>query len=69
MKTNLSQMSNAELNAYLSKHRNNQQAFHAALEVLLSRRNPANRQPYPFDLTSPELEVEALLREKFHRDE
>lgn len=30
----------------------------------MSRRNPANRQPYPFELANPEIEVEAILREK-----
>jgi len=34
------------------------------MEVLMSRRNPANRQPYPFELANPEIEVEAILREK-----
>ncbi len=64
MTLNLAQMSNTELKEYLSEHRNDEEAFRAALEVLMSRRNPANRQPYPFDLANPEKEVEAILREK-----
>ncbi|MFB2895471.1 hypothetical protein ACE1CI_21410 [Aerosakkonemataceae cyanobacterium BLCC-F50] len=64
MTPNLAQMSNTELKLYLSEHRNDEEAFRAALEVLMSRRNPANRQPYPFDLANPEKEVEAILREK-----
>jgi hypothetical protein len=66
MMLNLSQMTNAELKQYLSEHRNDQAAFQAALAVLMSRRNPANRQPYPFSLENPEREVEALLREKLN---
>ncbi|MCL1475552.1 DUF6887 family protein [Argonema antarcticum] len=66
---NLPQMSNTELKQYLSEHRNDEEAFRAALEVLMSRRNPANLQPYPFDLANPESEVEAILREKLHQGE
>ncbi|MBD2182622.1 DUF6887 family protein [Aerosakkonema funiforme] len=69
MTPNLPQMSNAELKQYLSEHRNDEEAFRAALEVLMSRRNPANLQPYPFDLANPESEVEAILREKLHQNE
>ncbi len=69
MTPNLSEMTNAELKRYISEHRNNQEAFRAALEVLISRRNPANRQPYPFDLTNPESEVEAIFREKLSQSE
>ncbi|MFB2969675.1 hypothetical protein ACE1CD_11930 [Aerosakkonema sp. BLCC-F183] len=69
MTPNLPQMSNAELKQYLSQHRNDEEAFRAALEVLMSRRNPANLQPYPFDLANPESEVEAILREKLHKSE
>ena len=60
----LSQLTNAELKHYISEHRNDEQAFRAALEILMSRRDPANRQPYPFDLANPERDVEAILREK-----
>jgi hypothetical protein len=59
-------MTNAELKRYLSEHRNDQEAFQAALEVLMSRRNLANRQPYPFSLANPEREVEAIFREKLN---
>lgn len=67
MTTSLSQMTNTELKQYLSEHRNDEESFRAALEVLMQRRNPANRQPYPFDLANPESEVEAILREKFNQ--
>lgn len=66
---NLSEMTNAELKRYISEHRNDVEAFQAAMEVVISRRNPANRQPYPFDLANPEVEVEAILREKLDQAE
>ena len=65
MKPNLSEMTNTELKQYISEQRNDKEAFQAALEVLMSRRDPANRQPYPFDLANPKSEIEAILREKF----
>ncbi|NET62503.1 MAG: hypothetical protein F6K47_42335 [Symploca sp. SIO2E6] len=66
---NLSRMTNTELKRYISEHRNDDKAFHAAMEVLMSRRNPANRHPYPFELKNPEAEVEAILREKLNHTE
>jgi hypothetical protein len=69
MMPNLSQMTFAELKRYLSEHRNDQEAFRAALEVLMSRRNPANLQPSPFKLANPESEVEAILKEKLKQVE
>jgi hypothetical protein len=66
---NLSEMTNTELKRYISEHRNDLEAFQAAMEVLMSRRNPANRHPYPFELENPEVEVEALLREKLNQAE
>ncbi|OKH32082.1 hypothetical protein NIES2101_41000 [Calothrix sp. HK-06] len=69
MTPNLSQMTFVELKRYLSEHRNDQEAFRAGLEVLMSRRNPANLQPSPFKLANPENEVEAFLREKLKQIE
>jgi hypothetical protein len=69
MMLNLSEMTNTELKRYISEHRNDSDAFHAAMEVLISRRNPANRQPYPFDLANPEVEVEAILKAKIDRNQ
>lgn len=69
MTPNLSQMTNTELKRYLSDHRNDEEVFRTGLEVLMSRRDPANRQPYSFDLENPESEVEAILREKFNQAE
>lgn len=65
MMQNLSDLTTAELKQYLSAHRNDEEAFRAALQVLMSRQSPANRQPYPFDLKNPAAQIEALLREKF----
>jgi hypothetical protein len=67
MMPNLWEMTNTELKRYISEHRNDIEAFQAAMEVLTSRRNPANRHPYPFELANPEVEVEAILREKLDR--
>jgi len=67
---NLTQMTTPELKRYLSEHRNDEEAFRAALQVLISRRNPnAPRQPYPFDLENPESQVEAILRERLEQAE
>lgn len=68
MTPNLPEMTNVELKRYLSEHRNDQDAFRAGLEVLMSRRNPANRQPYLFDLADPN-EVEAIFRDKLSQSE
>jgi hypothetical protein len=65
MTQDLHQMTNAELKQYISVHRNEDQAFRAALEVLMSRRDPnAPYQPYPFDLSDPEVEVQAIFAKK-----
>ncbi len=70
MMKNLSEMTTTQLKRYLSEHRNDEEAFGAALQVLLSRRDPnAPRQPYPFDLEDPKSEVEAILREKLKQAE
>jgi hypothetical protein len=66
MTPNLDQMTNHELKKYLSEHRNDEVAFRAGLQILMDRRDPAMRQPYPFDLSDPEGEVEALLKEKLN---
>jgi hypothetical protein len=63
-------MTNAELKRYLSDRRNDDEAFHAALVVLMSRRDPnAITYPYPFDMADPEREVEAILRERIEQIE
>jgi hypothetical protein len=68
MTQNLDRLTTPELKRYLSEHRNDEEAFRAALQVLMNRRDPnAPRQPYPFDLDDPEREVEAILREKLNQ--
>lgn len=63
-------MTNAELKQYISANRNDEEAFRAALEELISRRDPnAAYQPYPFDLADPEGEVKAILRKKIKQAE
>ena len=62
-------MTNLELKRYLSEHRNNDEKFRTALEVLINRQDPATEQPYPFDLENPETQVEALLKEKLSQFE
>ena len=70
MTQNLHQMTNTELKQYISKHRNDEEVFRAALEVLMSRRDPnAPYQPYPFDLADPDTSVKALLMEKLKKAE
>lgn len=69
MTPNLLQMTNTELKQYISKNRNDHEAFQAALAVLMSRRNPRHLQPYPFNLANPEKEVEALFRAKLNKPE
>ncbi|NEO85686.1 MAG: hypothetical protein F6J87_15760 [Spirulina sp. SIO3F2] len=66
MKPNLADMTNTELKRYMSEHRNDDEAFQAALAVILSRSNPANRYP-PLSLTEPNPEAEALLKEKLKK--
>lgn len=70
MTPNVNQMTNTELKRYISEHRNDEEAFRAALEVLMSRRDPnATYQPYPFDLADPEGEVKTILMEKIKQAE
>lgn len=70
MTQNLHQMTTAELKEYLSNHRNDEESFRTALQVLISRRDPNTvRQPYPFDLANPESEVVSILREKINQAE
>lgn len=50
MKQNLNQMTNVELKQYISENRNDDEAFRAALGVLLSRRDhnaPTYSSPLP----------------------
>jgi hypothetical protein len=68
MTPNLQEMTTTELKQFLSEHRNDDEAFRSALEILISRRDPnAPYQPYPFDLADPKAEVEAVLVQKINQ--
>ncbi|MCT7990317.1 DUF6887 family protein [Laspinema olomoucense] len=68
MSENLHQMTHAELKQYLSQHRNEEEAFREALQVLISRRNSETvRYPYPFDVANPEREITAILKKKLNQ--
>lgn len=60
---NLKEMTDSELKQYLSKHRNNDEAFSEALSELLNC-NP-NAQPYPADM--PPEEIEQVMREHIEK--
>lgn len=59
-------MTTTEIKHYISEHRNDEQEFRSALKVLMSR-SSALKQPYPFDLANPEVEVTALLKQIIDR--
>lgn len=70
MTQDLYQMTRVELKQYISAHQNDEEAFRAALEVLISRRSPnIPYQPYPFDLADTEGEVQAIFEEKLRKTE
>ena len=58
---NLQEMSNAELKQYMAEHRNDDEAFSSALEVLMSRREP-NAPRYSADMSLEEMEK--VIKEK-----
>ncbi len=60
-------MTTAEIKNYISEHRNDEQEFRSALKVLMTRSTDAPKQPYPFDLANPEVEVTALLKQIIDR--
>lgn len=70
MTQDLNQMTNTELKRYISEHRNDDEAFHAALQILMSRRDPnAPWYPYPYSMANPEREGEAIFRERISQTE
>ena len=69
MMQSLDKMTTIELKRYLSEHRNDEEKFHTALEVLTNRENFSPKYPYPFDLENPKIQVEALLKEKLGQPE
>ena len=63
MNKTLEQMSNSELKTYIKANRNNEEACHEALRILLSRRNYQTEQ-YSYKL--PEQEMEAIFRKRLY---
>ena len=63
MNKTLEQMSNSELKTYIKANRNNEEACHEALKILLSRRNYQAEQ-YSYKL--PEQEMETIFREQLY---
>jgi hypothetical protein len=70
MSQNLHEMTNSQLKQYISVHRNEDEAFRAALQVLMDRRDP-NAPSYscPSDFSDPEGEVRAIFLEKLKQIE
>lgn len=62
MTPDLNQMTTTELKQYISVHRNDEQKFHAALTVMMTRRGP--NLPVPGDMADPEGTIAALFAEK-----
>ena len=65
MKKLISEMTDSELRQYLSEHRNDEEAFSQALEVLLSRKKDGFKYPYPYSI--PYEEVEAIFKSKLNQ--
>lgn len=63
----LSEMTNSELRRYLSEHRNDEEAFSQALEVLLNRKKDGFKYPSPYSM--PYEEVEAIFKAKLNPSE
>ncbi|MGB5594070.1 MAG: hypothetical protein WBM32_05205 [Crocosphaera sp.] len=61
MSKNLDQMTNQELKAYIKANRDNDQACHEAIKLLMSRQSK-NTPQYPHDL--PLEEMEAIFKAK-----
>ncbi len=60
MNKQLSEMTNPELHKYLSEHRNNEEAFSQALELLIRRRE--NEGGFKMRHGMPPEEAEAILK-------
>lgn len=67
MKKSLSDMNNSELRQYLSKHRNDEEAFSQALEVLLGRKKDGFKYPSPYSMRYEE--VEAIFKSKLNQNQ
>jgi len=65
MNHELSKMSNQELRQYLSAHRQDENAFSQALEILISRKKDAIKYP-PISETNYQ-ELEDIFRNKLNK--
>ena len=63
----LEQLSDAELRQYLSEHRNDEEAFSQALEVLMERKKYSFKYPPPSEMNYEE--VEAIFKAKLNKEE
>jgi predicted CopG family antitoxin len=63
MNKSFSEMTNPELNRYLSEHRNDEKAFSQALEVLLSRK----KDGFKYHYNMPSEEAEAIFKAKINQ--
>jgi hypothetical protein len=63
--SNLEKMTNAQLKKYLADHRNDDDAFNEALEVLMHRRDP-NVPKYSPDMTLEE--IKKTIEEKLKNE-
>lgn len=69
MSQSLNQMSNADLKRYISQHRNNEEAFRSALQILIDRSESSSSYLSPLKMTNPKIELEAIFREKLKHSE
>jgi hypothetical protein len=67
MMQDLAQMTTTELKRFISEYRNDTEAFRAALGVMISRSDGANRHPPLSSMADPEATFAALLKEHLDR--
>ncbi|MEB3826298.1 DUF6887 family protein [Phormidium sp. CCY1219] len=61
MSESFQNLTHSELKAYITAHRNDESACHAALKILMSRRSE-NTAKYAYDITDEEMK--AIFQEK-----
>lgn len=61
------QMSDAELRQYMSEHRNDEEAFSQALEVLMERKKYSFKYPPPQQMSKEE--IEAIFKSKLNQSD
>jgi hypothetical protein len=63
----LEQLSDAELRSFMSEHRNDEEAFSQALQVLMERKKYSFKYPPPQEMSTDE--IEAIFRAKLRKNE